>query len=362
MHYVVGPLLGAYARRILLDFGIAIILAVSLNIVNGFTGQFSIGHAGFMAVGGYAAAVVTYYGSLLDAPRAGEPTDPADVHRSDRSTLRRAADGCLGRSPALAGGARRGGASRGWLVGLPSLRLRGDYLAIVTLGFGEIVRVLLQQTDTQLVYAAGRSQRRAGDSSSPPPLGGAHGFTDMPKVTNLFWIYLFVGLTVLVAYRLKTSQLRPRAARDPRERDRGRGDGREHDALKVGAFVLAAFFAGIAGALYAHQLGNTLRPDDAGFLRVVRHRHHGRARRPGLDHAASCSRRSCSRCCRELLRPTSPQYRMIVYALALIVADDPAGRRACSASARSGTSPGRIWRSCCRRRDDAQGVGGVSSV
>ncbi len=118
MHFVVVPLVGGFYGKILLDIGINVLLAVSLNIVNGFTGQFSIGHAGFMAVGGYTAAVITFYGGL---PAIWFPF------------------------ACIVGGLVA--ALFGFVVGLPSLRLRGDYLAIVTLGFGEIVRVTLQRTD-----------------------------------------------------------------------------------------------------------------------------------------------------------------------------------------------------------------------
>src|SRR6188768_1431700 len=117
VHFWIGPAAGPFYSKVLLDIGIAIILAVSLNIVNGFTGQFSIGHAGFMAVGGYTAGAITYYGSFL---LWGSPA----VH-----------GGFLGSGEMLFLVATLTGAlvaaMFGYLVGLPSLRLRGDYLAIV---------------------------------------------------------------------------------------------------------------------------------------------------------------------------------------------------------------------------------------
>ena len=100
--------------------GIAIILAVSLNLVNGLTGQFSIGHAGFMAVGGYVSAVMVMRGPTEDPYRLFFLL----------SVLTGASAAALA----------------GWLVGKPSLRLRGDYLAIVTLGFGEIIRTIIENT------------------------------------------------------------------------------------------------------------------------------------------------------------------------------------------------------------------------
>ncbi len=121
-----SPQLDDYAASILLLIGINVVLAVSLNLVNGHTGQFSLGHAGFMAAGAYASAMVT----LTFAPvfAAAGPW----------------AEGVLFAGSLLLGGAVA--ALCGLLVGLPSLRLRGDYLAIVTLGFGEIIRVVIQNT------------------------------------------------------------------------------------------------------------------------------------------------------------------------------------------------------------------------
>ena len=141
--------LNAYYLTILSRIGVAVLAAVSLQLVNGFTGQFSIGHAGFMALGGYTAAAVMYYGSaklfgdvnfhggaLSWTGRAGGYSGPVV-----------AAGDLLFIASCLAGGLVA--AAAGYVVGLPSLRLRGDYLAIVTLGFGEIVRVILQGTDAQ---------------------------------------------------------------------------------------------------------------------------------------------------------------------------------------------------------------------
>lgn len=251
-----GALAGEYATRILINCGVAIIAAVSLTIVNGFTGQFSIGHAAFMAVGGYAAGLLTYY-SALSHLRPDEIRDLAPSFFGAQQWILAAA--------CIVGGLVA--AATGWMVGLPSLRLRGDYLAIVTLGFGEIVRVLLQQTPTQL------DSMEAFDKAGwigvlwPPATNGALGFRDLPKVTNLLWTYLFVGATVLVAYRIKTSSY-GRALLSIREDEiAAESMGINVAKLKVRAFILAAFFAGVAGALYAHQSGNLLTPKDAGFIR-----------------------------------------------------------------------------------------------
>src|SRR5512145_996811 len=157
-----------YYLRILILCGINVILAVSLNLVNGLTGQFSIGHAGFMAIGAYASAVITMrvlppmLHSLL-AIGAPEPM----------------ARGAILLIAVVAGGLLA--ALAGWAVGLPSLRLRGDYLAIVTLGFGEIIRVLILNIDA---------------------VGGSRGFTGILQLSNFFWVYLFVLLTIVTVHNL----------------------------------------------------------------------------------------------------------------------------------------------------------------
>ena len=177
----------------MIDVGIAMILAVSLNIVNGMTGQFSIGHAAFMALGGYTAGMITYYGSLL---LWGTPAKHG---------------GFLGVgewlfvAACIVGGLVA--AAAGYVVGLPSLRLRGDYLAIVTLGFGEILRVILQQTSKVIDDARSIASGRRCPTWFPPPVGGAVGFDGIPKYTNLFWVYTFLTITVVAAYRLKQSSL-----------------------------------------------------------------------------------------------------------------------------------------------------------
>jgi branched-chain amino acid transport system permease protein len=180
------PYAGDFWAKIVLDSGIAIILAVSLNIVNGFTGQFSMGHAGFMALGGYTAGAITYYGSFK---LWGTPA----IHPGAGTALFVVA--------CLVGGIVAAGA--GYVVGLPSLRLRGDYLAIVTLGFGEIFRVVIQRTDTVVALRADVDKR--GLVELVTSVGGALGFNGLPFYTSTFWVYGFVVLTLLTAYRLKTS-------------------------------------------------------------------------------------------------------------------------------------------------------------
>ncbi|HEX5471868.1 MAG TPA: branched-chain amino acid ABC transporter permease, partial [Lacipirellulaceae bacterium] len=252
MYLVLPRAMGPYYARILLDAGIAMNLAVSLNIVSGLTGQFSMGHAGFMACGGYVAAFITYYASML-------LWGSTATH-----------GGLFGVGAWLfVGACIIGGlvaAALGYFVGLPSLRLRGDYLAIVTLGFGEIVRVILQQTapvidDPAKVHAAHLS------NFLPPPVGGSEGFFGVPKYTNMFWVYAFLTITVVASYRLKQSGF-GRAMISVREDEfAAQAMGVNVARIKVLAFVLAAFFAGMAGGLYSHEFGLNISPEDAGFQR-----------------------------------------------------------------------------------------------
>ena len=199
--------------------GIAIILAVSLNLVNGLTGQFSIGHAGFMAVGGYVSAVMIMRGPQEDPWR-------------------------LFFILAVLTGASAA-ALAGWIVGKPSLRLRGDYLAIVTLGFGEIIRVIIENT---------------------PFFGGAIGLSPIPHRADFAWIWAVVIVTILIAKRLRDST-HGRAFLSVREDEvAAEAMGIDTTGYKVRAFVLSAFFAGVAGALSGAFEGN-LAPQSFTFVR-----------------------------------------------------------------------------------------------
>jgi branched-chain amino acid transport system permease protein len=245
----------AYYRQILAGVGIAVILGVSLNIVNGYTGQFALGHAGFMALGGYAAGTITYYGSFYIW---------GDVYKADLTST--FTQGHLLFIPALLIGGLVA-AVAGYAVGLPSLRLRGDYLAIVTLGFGEIVSGIIQLSEPVL------STKEEIDKlpwwKLPGYVGGSLGFFGPPSLTRIFWIWIFVALTVIVAYRLKFSS-QGRAFLSIRENEiAAEAMGVPVTRYKVRAFVIAAFFAGIAGGLFAHNLGNTLSPGELGFGKSI---------------------------------------------------------------------------------------------
>jgi branched-chain amino acid transport system permease protein len=294
-------LVGDYAARICLDAGIAIILAVSLNIVNGLAGQFSLGHAGFLAVGGYTAGMISYYGSLW---LWGSAAVQAGWFSAGQGLFLVAC---------LAGGVV--GAAVGYLMGLPTLRLRGDYLAIVTLGFGEIIRVLFQQT--QPVLRTAEKLRAAGwEQLVPPPVGGSLGFSGVPKYTNLFWVYAFVTITLIVAHRLKFSSAGRNLISIREDEVAALAMGVHVTRWKVRAFVIAAFFAGIAGGLFAHESGIILSPRDAGFQRsielVIMVVLGGKGSISGVVLAAALLASLP-----ELLRDFD-QYRMIAYAVLLI--------------------------------------------
>ena len=252
LQQILAPVIGPFPAKLLLDIGIAIVLAASLNIVNGFGGQFSIGHAGFMMVGGYTAAWLTYYGSI-------HLWGSAELH-----------GGFLGSGDWLfLGGCVLGGvlaAVAGLVVGLPSLRLRGDYLAIVTLGFGEIVRVLAQRTGDVLYPDDAKAQSLA---STVGNLGGSLGFGGVPTYTRIFYVYVFVTIVLIAAYRLKSSS-KGRQLLAVRENEiAAEAMGINTAKVKVSSFVMAAFFAGIGGALFAHELGTTLNPRELGFQKSI---------------------------------------------------------------------------------------------
>ncbi|MBI3534910.1 MAG: branched-chain amino acid ABC transporter permease [Deltaproteobacteria bacterium] len=214
-HLLVSDRLNPYIFDIIIYAGINIILAVSLNLVNGFTGQFSMGHAGFMSIGGYLSAYLTMLVFNLF---------PGIDTQSIYGTL-------FFLSALFCGGL--GAAVSGYLVGLPSLRLKGDYLAIITLGFGEIIRVIILNIET---------------------IGGARGLPGIPALSHFGWVYTFVVLSIFTVWRLMQSP-HGRAFLSVREDEvAAEAMGVNTTKTKVRAFALGAFFAGIAGGLFAHYL------------------------------------------------------------------------------------------------------------
>jgi branched-chain amino acid transport system permease protein len=207
-----------YLQATIATICINIILAVSLNLVTGFTGQFSLGHAGFMSIGAYVCGIIlmrvpTVWGFLIG----------------------------------LFAGAIIA-AIVGFLVGLPTLRLRGDYLAIATLGMSEIIRILLLNMDGLT--------------------NGAAGLSGIPRFTNWLFLYLFmVGTTLLITRFLNSSH--GRACISIREDEiAAEAVGIDSTKYKVTAFTIGAFCAGIAGALYASYF-YFLKPDTFGFQKSI---------------------------------------------------------------------------------------------
>ncbi|HEY0944406.1 MAG TPA: branched-chain amino acid ABC transporter permease [Opitutaceae bacterium] len=267
-----------YHLDVITGVGINVILATSLNLVNGHTGQFSLGHAGFMAVGAYLSAAVT----VFLGPRILGEEGGAVVSQN-----------ALFLGALVAGGLSAGFA--GLLVGIPSLRLKGDYLALVTLGFGEIIRVIFQNVEV---------------------LGGALGLNGIPYYTNVFWVLAFAALTVFTVVCLVNSTY-------------GRGFLAVHDdeiaaeavglnttRYKIVAFVIGAFFAGIAGGLYGH-FKMTITPTGFDFTKsieiVVMVILGGMGNTLGVILAAVLLT-----LLPEVLRPVA-EYRMVIYSFLLVV-------------------------------------------
>ncbi len=225
-----GRGISVFHQRIIMLSGIAITLAVSLNLINGFTGQFSIGHAGFMAVGAYTAAYFTVnYGERMAAALGGGTV--GSLVEFSAATL----VGAL--AAALAG----------LVVGVPSLRLKGDYLAIVTLGFGQIIVVFLNNIDA---------------------VGAARGFSGIPIVKSFFWIYLVAVATIVIVHNIVKSAA-GRALISIREDElAAEAMGVNTTRYKVMAFVISSAMAGAAGVLFAHFDGY-LNPHSFEFLKSV---------------------------------------------------------------------------------------------
>ncbi|MGW6383139.1 branched-chain amino acid ABC transporter permease [Peribacillus butanolivorans] len=207
-----GGSLNPFYQNTLMFIGINIILAASLHLIIGVTGQFSIGHAGFLAVGAYASAIMTM---KLEMPFV---------------------------VALIVGGLVA--ALAGLIIGIPSLRLKGDYLAIATLGFGEIVRIILLNID----YVGGASGMQVSH------------FTTWP------WVFAAVLVTIIVI-RNFTSSTHGRACISIREDETAADSmGINTTYYKVVAFAIGAFFAGIAGGLYAHNF-YIIQPSNFGFLK-----------------------------------------------------------------------------------------------
>lgn len=204
-----------YQARLFAFIGINIILATSLNLINGFTGQFSIGHAGFMAVGAYSSA---YFSVTCGKTIESSFAFLGEIGAQSVVLIIAIIIGALV------------AAFMGLIVGIPSLRLKGDYLAIVTLGFAEIIRIVILNIDA---------------------VGGATGY-QVPGYANFFWIGIFSVITVVVIHNIVKSDT-GRALISIREDElAAEAMGVNTTRYKVTSFVIGSGFAGIAGVLFAH--------------------------------------------------------------------------------------------------------------
>lgn len=202
--------LNKYMMTVVMLIGINIILAVSLNLTVGLLGQIALGHAGFMSIGAYAGALFSK--NFMTASKTGLAADVRFI------------------LALLVGGLVA--ACFGVLVGIPALRLKGDYLAIITLGFGEIIRVIIENVSFT---------------------GGAQGLRGIPRIANFSVVFWVVVLSVAIMFSFVKCR-HGRAIKAIREDDiASEASGIPNTYYKVMAFTMTAFFAGIAGAVYAHQ-------------------------------------------------------------------------------------------------------------
>ncbi|VUW94118.1 MULTISPECIES: branched-chain amino acid ABC transporter permease [Streptococcus anginosus group] len=215
---VSAGVLNDFYLQILQQIGINIILAVGLNLIVGFSGQFSLGHAGFMAIGAYAAAIIGSRSATYPAFFA-----------------------------AMVLGALIAGAVA-LVVGIPTLRLKGDYLAIATLGVSEIIRILIIN---------------GGDLTN-----GAAGILGIPAFTNWQMVYFFVVITTILTINFLRSPI-GRATLSVREDEiAAESVGVNTTKIKVIAFVFGAMTASIAGSLQAGFIGSVV-PKDYTFINSI---------------------------------------------------------------------------------------------
>lgn len=259
----VVPHTDMYLTDIVTRIGFNLLATMGLALVLGFTGQFSLGHAGFMAVGAYTAAALSVY--------LGVPAQLA----------------------ILAGGVAAG--VSGFLVGLPSLRLVGDYLAVVTLGFNGIILVVIQNLDV---------------------VGGAQGLTGIPVATTFGWTFTWVVLGGLFLRNLLDSAVGRsfQAVRDNEVATRSLGI--DTTRVKVVAFVVGSFWAGVAGGLIAFYRSSIF-PSQFELVRSIE-----LVAMVVLGGLGSLSgplvAAAILTALPELLRPVA-EYRMVIYSLLLIV-------------------------------------------
>jgi branched-chain amino acid transport system permease protein len=266
--------LKAYYIQVLMFGLINCMVTLGLNLINGITGQFSIGQAGFVAVGAYSSAAVTTL--MLNFGSLSKTAQPAIFLLS-----------------ILIAGIAAG--IFGYLIGRPSLRVKGDYLAIVTLAFGEIIRSIIRFI---------------------PQIGGPRGLSGIPRYVNLAWILFFFGLTVWLMRNYMYSSY-GRACVSCREDDLAAETlGIDTTAYKVQAFIIGAVIAGVAGALLAHLLAY-LHPDQFTYVRSTDFLVYLYAGGAGTMSGAILGAMTLT-IVPEVLRQFS-EWRLVVYGLALVL-------------------------------------------
>ena len=225
-------LASTYVKGIMMTACIAVIMTTSLNLTIGVLGQLTLGACGFQAIGAYTAALVS---KLLVANGSGLD----DLSRFLVSMLVGGVVACI----------------FGVLVGIPALRLHGDYLAIITLGFGEIIRVIIQN----LKFAGGMGL----DKGQP-----GQALIGIDRIANLYVVFWITVLTVVLLFMFARSRY-GRAVKAIRDDEiAASASGLNITYLKVLVFAISAFFAGIAGGIFAQYIG-ALNPTMAGWLNSI---------------------------------------------------------------------------------------------
>lgn len=234
-----GGTITRYQTSVLEQVGIYIIMAVSLNIATGYLGQLPLGHAGFMSVGGYSCAIFIMQMSQVLGLTARDFAMVTPVT-----------------ALLFVGGLLVGGimaALCGLIIGIPALRLKGDYLAIITLGFAEIIRVVMLNIDSVVGFEL---------------TGGAKGLTGIPGYTNFLNTFLIVGVSLFLIHTMMKSR-HGRAILAIRDNEiAAEATGVNTTYYKTLAFVVSAFFAGVGGALYAGSIG-VMAPAKFGFMKSI---------------------------------------------------------------------------------------------
>ena len=235
-----GGVVNRYQTGVLEQVGIYIIMAVSLNIATGYLGQLPLGHAGFMSVGGYSCALFIMHMMPvlgLNAKAMAAMASPAAI--------------LLFVAGVVFGGICA--AVCGLIIGIPALRLKGDYLAIVTLGFAEIIRVVMLNIDDVLGFQL---------------TGGAKGLTGIPSYTNFLNTFIVVAISLFLIHAMMKSR-HGRCILSIRDNEiAAESVGVNTTYYKTLAFVVSAFFAGIGGGLYAGCVG-VMMPAKFGFMKSI---------------------------------------------------------------------------------------------